>query len=150
MQLSDRLGAVRFSIDEWMTTLFWMDTPQPLDLSWSMTRVERCYTQMWATALQVSRLGIPSVLDLGFSSLANRKRYAEMARDAGLKVQLHFLDVPAEERWRRVTIRNIGEGKTSQLTFAITREMFDQVDGLWEPPNDDEMLACDGIRISGT
>jgi predicted kinase len=29
-QLSERLKGVRFSIDEWMAALFWMDTPQPL------------------------------------------------------------------------------------------------------------------------
>jgi antitoxin VapB len=46
LQLSDRVGAVRFSIDEWMAALFWMDTPQSLDPAWSMERVERCLTQI--------------------------------------------------------------------------------------------------------
>jgi len=27
LKLSDEIGAVRFSIDEWMAALFWMDTP---------------------------------------------------------------------------------------------------------------------------
>jgi predicted kinase len=33
------VGAVRFSIDERMSALFWMDSPQPLEAAWS---VERC------------------------------------------------------------------------------------------------------------
>ena len=41
LRLSEQLGAVRFSIDEWMATLFWMDTPQPLDPAWSVERARR-------------------------------------------------------------------------------------------------------------
>jgi predicted kinase len=53
LRLSDHLEGVRFSIDEWMATLFWMDTPQPLNPAWSIERVERCLTQIWAVALEV-------------------------------------------------------------------------------------------------
>jgi len=42
----------RASIDEWMATLFWMDSPKPLEAAWSMERVERCWVQIWATASQ--------------------------------------------------------------------------------------------------
>ena len=49
IQLSDKAGAVRFSIDEWMAALFWMDTPKPLDPSWAMERVNRC---SWMSALR--------------------------------------------------------------------------------------------------
>ena len=149
LQLSDRLGAVRFSIDEWMAALFWMDTPQPLHPAWSMERVERCLTQIWAAVLQIAARNVPCVLDIGFGQTASRARFAKLARDAGLSVQLHFLDVPAEERWRRVEARNAKKGETYQLGFDVTREMFDFVEGLWEPPTDAEMLAYNGVRTSG-
>ena len=149
LQLSDRLGAIRFSIDEWMAALFWMDTPQPLDSAWSMERVERCLTQIWAVALSVAARNVPCVLDVGFGQAASRARFAKLARDAGLSVQLHFIDVPAEERWRRVEARNARKGKTYQLGFDVTREMFDFVEGVWQPPTDAEMLAYNGIRTSG-
>ena len=150
LHLGDQLGAVGFSIDEWMTALFWMDTPQPLDPSWSMARVERCYKQIWDTVLRVAARDIPCVLDLGFGQAETRARFAKLAHDAGLSVQLHFIDVPAEERWRRVQARNADKGQTYQLDFDVTREMFDFVEGMWEPPADDEMLACNGVHTSGT
>ena len=148
LQLSARIGAVRFSIDDWMTALFWMDSPQPLQPAWSMERVERCMTQIWATASQVAAAGVPCVLDLGFSQAASRARFAGLARDAGLPVQLHFVDVPADERWRRVEERNAGKGETYQLSFDVTREMFDFVETLWEPPADEEMAFYDGVKVS--
>jgi predicted kinase len=148
LQLSDRLKGILFSVDEWMTTLFWMDTPQPLSPAWSMERVERCLTQIWAVALKIAARNSPCVLDLGFSQAQSRRKFADLAKAAGLSVQLHFIDVPAEERWRRVETRNARKGETYQLGFDITREMFDFVEGLWEPPTDAEMLACHGVRTS--
>jgi len=54
----------------------------------------------------------------------------DLAKDAGLSVQLHFIDAPADERWRRVETRNARRGETYQLDFDVTREMFDFVEGL--------------------
>ena len=149
MRLSDNLQGIRFSIDEWMATLFWMDTPQPLSPSWSMERVERCLTQIWAMALQIAGRNVPCVLDLGFGQAHSRAKFAGLAKAAGLSAQLHFVDVPAEERWRRVETRNARRGKTYQLGFDVTREMFDFVEGLWEPPTRAEMLAYDCVRTEG-
>jgi predicted kinase len=149
LRLSDRLEAVRFSIDEWMAALFWMDTPQPLDPAWSVERVERCLTKIWAVMLQIAARNVPCVLDIGFGQTQSRARFAELARDAGLSVQLHFIDLPPEERWRRVEARNAQKGEIYQLGFDVTREMFDFVEGIWEPPTDAEMLAYNGVRTSG-
>jgi len=150
LRLSDQLEAVRFSIDEWMATLFWMDTPQPLDPAWSMERVERCLTQIWTVVLQIAARNVPCVLDIGFGQRQSRVRFAELAANAGLSVQLHFIDVAAEERWRRVEERNAQKGSTYQLGFDVTREMFDFVESMWEPPTEAEMLAYNGLQTSGT
>jgi predicted kinase len=146
-QLSLELGAVRFSIDEWMTTLFWMDSPQPLEPAWSIERVERCLAQIWATASQVAARGVPCVLDVGLGRAQHRARFVTLAGEAGLSVQLHFIDVPAQERWRRVQHRNAAKGGTHNLPFDVTREMFDFVETLWEPPTDREMALCNGVRV---
>jgi predicted kinase len=100
-------------------------------------------------ALQTAARNVPCVLDLGFSQTKSRAKFADFAQAAGLSVQLHFIDVPAEERWQRVATRNARKGETYQLRFDITREMFDFVEGLWEPPTHAEMLAYDGVRTSG-
>ena len=146
-RLTNELQGVAFSIDQWMTALFWMDSPSPIEAEWSMERVRRCNDQIWTVASQVAARGTPCVLDLGFTRLKERSEIAELARAAGFSVQLHVLDVPADERWRRVQSRNAEKGETHQLQFAITRDMFDFVETLWEPPDEREMAACDGVRV---
>src|SRR5271170_6864304 len=149
IQLSANVGAVRFSIDEWMTALFWMDSPMPIDANWATERVSRCYDHIWATALQIAKCGVPCVLDLGFSQRSQRIRFADLARNEGFPVELHFLDVPASERWRRVEARNLQKAETYQLPFDVTRELFDFVESIWELPTDAEMAALNGVVVSG-
>lgn len=145
LELAARDSALRLSIDEWMTALFEPDHPKPLQFEWMMERMNRCEAQMWAVALQMSALGTPIVVDCGLTSQAHRARWAMLAADAGLSVQLHHLDVDADERWRRVQSRNAQRGPTYRL--EVTREMFDFVETLWEPPSDDELTALNGRRI---
>lgn len=149
LKLSDEIGAVRFSIDEWMAALFWMDTPQPLDPAWSIERVERCFAQMWRTATDVASRGAPVVLDWGFGSAKQRAHYANLAAAASLPVRLHVLNLPVEERWSRVVLRNAHRGAAHQLPFAVTREMFDFVEDLWEPPTPAELAALTGVIVAG-
>jgi predicted kinase len=145
IKLADDIGGVRFSIDEWMTALFWMDTPRPLDPAWSMERVERCNAQIWLTAEQIAQRGIPCILDLGLGQAHVRARFAELAKRAALGVRLHVLDVPADVRWSRVQARNT-DG-THQLDFAVTREMFEFVETMFERPTDEEIARLNGIRV---
>jgi predicted kinase len=143
--LSQQLGAITFSIDEWMVTLFAPDMPQPLDWAWISKRVARCESQITATAFQLGRMGISSILDLGLLRADHRQRVAETALAAGQTVQLHFIDVEASERWRRVSARNTEKGETFRLT--VTREMFDFVETIWQPPGTGEMAAFEGVRV---
>ena len=146
--LSNRINGVRFSIDEWMTALFWMDSPRPMQAAWSMQRVERCLTLIWTTASRMAEQRVPCVLDVGLSQAAGRSRFVALEKGLGLPTQLHFVDVPAQERWRRVAERNRSKGGTHHLSFEVTREMFDFVESLWEPPSDVEMASSNGVRIS--
>ena len=146
--LADRIGAVHFSIDQWMGSLFWADAVMPLDPAWAMERVERCNALIWAIAAQTAARGTPVILDLGLGQKAVRTHLATRAAGAGLGVQLHFLDVPADERWRRAQARETTPADAHRLPFAITREMFDYVEGIWEPPSEAEMAALNGRRIT--
>lgn len=143
--LADRLGALRFSIDEWMIALFWADSPQPIEFAWTMERVDRCEAQIFAMARQAAARGVPAVLDLGFTTKAHRDKFRARGEQAGLRVAVHFIDVPAEERWRRVEQRNAEQGETYSLT--VDRGMFDFMEGLWEPPGEAEWRAGGGLRI---
>lgn len=143
--LADQLGALRFSIDEWMVALFWADSPQPIEFAWTMERVNRCEAQIFAMAQQAAARGVPAVLDLGFTTKAHRDKFRELGKAAGFSVAVHFIDVPADERWRRVEHRNAQQGETYSL--KVDRGMFDFMEGLWEPPSEAEWLAGGGLRI---
>jgi predicted kinase len=147
-QLADQLGAVRFSIDEWMTQLFWADSPQPIEFKWTMERVERCEAQIFATVHQLALRGIPAVLDLGFTTRAHRDKFRALAGDAGLSAVVHFLDIPADERWYRVNRRNKERGET--YAMEVDRQMFDFMEGMWEPPLEAEWSAGGGCRIDSS
>lgn len=144
IKLAAQEKALRLSIDEWMVTLFEPDQPAEIRFEWMMERVNRCEAQMWEVALQAGALGQPIVVDCGLTSEAHREKWARLATEAGLPVQLHFLDVDAEERWRRVQERNDTLGPTYRL--HVTREMFDFVETLWEPPGDAELARLNGVR----
>ena len=148
LELCRDVGAVYFSIDEWMASLFWMDAPQPIDGPWALERVERCMTQIWTVAARVAERGVPIVLDFGFGTPGLRARFAVLASEKGFGVRLHVLDVKVEERWRRVQARNEGAGVTRHLDFAITREMFDFVEASWQAPDAAEMVALNGVRTA--
>ncbi len=143
--LADELGALRFSIDEWMMALFWPDSPQPIEFAWTMERVNRCEAQIFTMAQQAAARGVAVVLDLGFTTRAHRDKFRTLAREAGLSAVVHFVDVPAEERWRRVEARNASRGETFAMT--VDRGMFDFMEGLWEPPGEAEWSAGGGLRI---
>ena len=148
VRLAEELGAVRFSIDEWMSALFWMDAGHPFEPAWAMQRVQRCAGLIWRTARDVCLRGAPCVLEIGLTTAEVRARYAGLAREAGLQVKLHLVDAPVEVRWARVRARNAEAGETGQLPFELTREMFDFVETMWETPSDAELTACDGVRIA--
>ncbi|CAN5661305.1 hypothetical protein BH10PSE6_BH10PSE6_03400 [soil metagenome] len=86
------------------------------------------------------------MLDLGFQRADQRQRIAQQAQPAGLSARLHFIDVPTEERWRRVSGRNDAQGETYRVT--VTRPMFDFIESIWQPPSPDEMAALKGVRVA--
>ncbi|CAN5167148.1 hypothetical protein BH09PSE2_BH09PSE2_01260 [soil metagenome] len=146
--LADRLGGVRFSVDEWMHTLFAPDAPQPMTPAWMWERFSRCEAQIVATALACARRGCPPLLDIGFIRRDQRERVAQRVRAAGLSCELHWLDVDREERWRRTTDRNAAKGAT--YSFEVTRPMFDYIETIYEPPTPGELAELNGARVGGS
>jgi len=145
-ELRQKLGALHLSIDDWMVTLFAPDTPPQPSWPWIEERVLRCERQIVATALALAHTGAPSILDLGLQRIDQRKRVAERCAAAGIGARLHFLDVDATERWRRVEARNEQQGETYRV--KVTRPMFDFIETIWQPPTPEEMSAFDGVRIA--
>ena len=145
LSLVRELGAMHFSIDDWMVKLFGPDAPQPPQLPWILERVGRCERHIEEMALALGRLGVSSILDTGLRRVDQRRTLTAAARAAGLGVKLHFVDVALEERWRRVSGRNEQQGETYRLT--VTRPMFDFIETFWQPPDAAEMADLDGVRV---
>lgn len=145
-RLRRQLGALHLSIDDWMVALFAPDAPPQTSWPWIEERVLRCERQILATALQLGGVGTSSILDLGLQRADQRQRVAGQASAAGIRVRLHFLDVDAGERWRRVEARNAQQGETFRV--KVTRPMFDFIETIWQPPTAEELSALDGVRIA--
>jgi predicted kinase len=138
--LAERLGAVRFSIDEWMTALFWMDEPTKSNLPWALERIERCEDQVWKLIAQLAARG----LDLGLSRRDHRDKQRVRARALGVATTLHFLDVARATRTARVEKRN--EEKKESFAFEVTEGMIEFMEGYFEAPEGDELDGAVVVR----
>ncbi|MDQ2077975.1 ATP-binding protein [Marinimicrobium sp. ABcell2] len=137
LQLAQQESAVRFSIDEWMQSLFGPDLPKTMSLPWIMERVQRCEARIWATASQISQAGGVVVLDLSFVKLESRNNFRRLAADIGAEVQLHVLDAPYAVRKERVVKRNREKGET--FAFEVTPMMFDFMENEFQRPTEEEL-----------
>ena len=89
---------MRLTKDEWLTAL----GSSPWD---SPTR-EKVEHKLWCLAQEILRLGLSVVLDFGLWARTERDEMRSAARGLGVAVELHFLDVPIDELWRRIEARN--------------------------------------------
>ena len=144
-RLAGEVGGIRFSIDDWMTKLFWMDSPEPISFDWAMERINRSEVQIWETAQQVLAREVPVILDLGFTKKDHRLKFRDLAAEQGAPVSLHWVDVASEERWRRVQSRNADKGET--FAMEVPRDMFDFMEGEWEAPDAEEAGSLNMVTI---
>jgi predicted kinase len=139
-QLAGSISATIFSIDDWMQELYSPDMPQPLNFAWIMERVKRCESRIWQTAKDVAKNGNHVVLDLGFMKVKNRLEFSDLAKAANLQSQLHYVTAPLELRRARVLARNASKGET--FSFEVTPQMFDFMEGQFEPPTAAELAVA--------
>jgi len=97
-RLAAERGAVRLTKDEWL----WALGSSP----WDRVTGERVEQELWHLAREILRLGLSVVLDFGLWARAERDEMRTVARDRGVGVELHHLDVPPDELWRRIEVRN--------------------------------------------
>jgi predicted kinase len=142
-KLSAERKAAFFCLDEWMAALFMMDAPSPITLEWALPRTQRCEHQIWNVARQLLALGTDVVVELGFFKRDQRERFRELARDAGIPIEMHVLDVPREVRRERVRLRNQG---SATYTVEVDDAMFDWAEDYYEPLDDGELAQAHVIR----
>jgi len=97
-QLAANRGAVRLTKDEWLTALG--SSP------WDTPTREKVEQELWRLAQEILRLGLSVVLDFGLWTRSERDEMRSAARGIGVAVELRFLDISADELWRRIEARN--------------------------------------------
>ncbi len=137
ISLSKEIGAIRFSIDPWMQTLFSQDM-KSLEYSWMIERVNRCYVQIWNISEQILDLQGSVVLDLGFTERVQRDEFSNRARSVGIVPEVHFLNASKEVRKKRIAKRN-AEKNSNVYAFEVTNDMFNFMEPRFEPPDEEEL-----------
>ena len=130
-KLESITGAVRFTPDEWHTFLFGHDMESP-DHDSRHDRVEALMRNMADTLL---RNGVSVILDFGFWGRNERAALHDYAQELGADFEMHYMDTPLDEIFRRIEARN-ASGRDD--IFRITRSDMDLWLKWWEPPREDE------------
>ncbi len=97
-RLAEDRSAVRLTKDEWLVALGSSPWDEP-----TRAKVEH---ELWSLAQEILRRGVSVVLDFGLWARIERDEMRSAARGLGVGVELHYLDVPTNELWRRIHARN--------------------------------------------
>ena len=97
-QLAPQVPAVRLCPDEWKHDL-------GIDYYDEQGRV-RLENRLWRLAQELLTLGQSVILENGFWARGERDGLRLGARELGVAVELHYLEAPVEELWRRLQLRN--------------------------------------------
>lgn len=131
-------GLLCLTKDEWL----WALGSNPWDAP-TRTRLER---QLWVLAQASLRLGLGVVVDFGLWARSERDEMRSVARELGVGVELHYLDTPVDELWRRIDARN---SYPPWDRCPISRADLDGWLDLFEAPDEAELALFDGPPISG-
>jgi predicted kinase len=131
-QLAADRGAVRLTQDEWLWALG--ATP------WDEVTREKVDNELWRVAQEILRLGLSVVLDFGLWARIERDQMRSVARGLGVGVELHFLDVPVEELWRRIEARN---SEPPWDSYPISRSHLDGWRSIFQAPDAGELALFD-------
>jgi predicted kinase len=131
-QLATDRGAVRLTKDEWLWALG--STP------WDDPTREKVEHELWRLTQEILRLGLSVVLDFGLWARIERDEMRSAARALGVGVELHYLDVPTEELWRRIEARN---SEPPWDGYPIRRADFDGWLRIFQAPDAAELALFD-------
>jgi predicted kinase len=136
-QLAPRVPAVRLSPDEWKHDLGidYYDEP-------SRVRLE---DRLWRLAQELLTLGQSVILENGFWAREERDELRLAARRLGVGVELHYLDAPVEELWRRLERRNCAARPGA---VPIERGDLQKWARRFEAPDAAERALFDEARLS--
>src|SRR6476661_4738036 len=101
-RLEGEKAALRLTPDEWQVLLFGQDAEEPEHNA----RHGLIEAMLWNIASRALGLGTNVILDFGFWAREEREDYRSRAKQLGASSEVHFLDVPEDELFRRLVLRN--------------------------------------------
>jgi len=124
--LERNLGAVRFTLDEWMVTLYGVDPPAEQYAEYD-ARVRTVMERQWTRLLTI---GVDVVLDFGFWTRAGRDEMRAKATALGVPCVLYRLEVPEDVARARVRRRNdhVEQLFVADRTFDVLRIHFEALE----------------------
>jgi predicted kinase len=143
-RLAAERNAVRLTKDEWL----WALGASP----WDRLTGEKVERRLWHLAQDLLRLGLSVILDFGLWARVKRDEIRLVARDLGVGVELHYLDVPPDELWRRIELRNSTPAWADE---PIRRVHLDEWTAMFQAPDAAELALFDptpsrpGRRLPG-
>lgn len=123
---------MRLCGDEWRASL-------GIDLHDEVAR-DRIEVLFWQLAQDLLRLGQSVILESGFWVRSDRDEKRLGARALGAGVELHYLNAPFDERWRRVEAGNVAGGWG---VAPITRAQLEHYERFFEAPERAEIDLFD-------
>ena len=129
-QLEAEHDALRLTKDDWMMPLFgWGEFGD---------RREVVEALLWGMGARALQLGLDVVLDYGLWAREEREDYRARAQALGARVDVRFLDVPADELRRRIAARNERPGPTD---VPITLEQLEEYLPRFQRPTTEEQAS---------
>ncbi len=131
-QLASEVPAVRLCPDEWKHAL-------GIDYYDEQRRV-RLEQRLWRLGQELLGLGQSVILENGFWTREERDELRLGARTLGVAVELHYLEAPVDELWRRLGSRN---ELAMPGTVPIKREDLEKWAQQFEAPDTAELALFD-------
>lgn len=131
-QLAPEVPAVRLCPDEWKHDL-------GIDYYDEQSRV-RLEERLWRLGQELLGLGQSVILENGFWARQERDELRLAARAFGVAVELHYLEAPVDELWRRLEVRN---ERALPGTAPIEREDLERWAQQFQAPDAAELALFD-------
>ncbi|MFK7600681.1 AAA family ATPase [Deinococcus sp. SM5_A1] len=132
-RLELEFSALRLTPDEWMTPLF--GAGEFDDKRWILES-----RLLWGVAARALTLGMNVILDYGCWAREERDLFRSRAAELGVCFELHVLDVPLDELWRRLEVRNLN---LPPDTFPISRAELEEWAEWFQVPAPEELAATE-------
>ena len=117
IELEHKYKALRLTPDEWQYFLFGHDIADP-EHDERHTKVEEL---MWKIAVKVLKSGVDVILDFGFWTKSERDEFRRKAHSLGANSKIHYMDVPNDIIWERLSVRNKLAGKKRYILCGERR-----------------------------